>query len=126
VFRSCRAPIALFLLCLLAGPLPAADPKIDLAVLYAGSVDSARTDDFVALLARHFRRVGTTAYTTFRSEEAHGWDVVLLDCEIHPTAETIGLEKQPSLPVAYDRPTVLIGGGGAMVGDRLGLKLDWL
>jgi len=113
---------------MLAG-LAAQDPapaRIPLRVLYAGSVDSARTDDFVRFLQSEFVGVGTTAFTSFDPGEAEGYDVVIFDCEIKPTERTIGVEKPPELPRSFDKPSVLIGGAGALIAERLELKSDWL
>ena len=128
--HSFRLSVAL---ALAAGVLPtqetaravADDKKIDLAVLYVGSPDGPRTADFVAFLSSHFIRVGKTVYATFRAEEADPFDVVVLDVEMHPSENSIGIGPQPKLPPDYARATVLVNGPGVIVARQLGSKIDW-
>lgn len=100
-------------------------PKIDLAVLYVGSEDGPRTTDFVTFLRQHFATVGTAVYPTFQAEEADPYDVVVLDVEMHPKENSIGIGPQPQLPADYARATVLVNGPGVIVAEKLGSKIDW-
>ncbi len=104
---------------------PAAPTKVDLAVLYVGSANSPRTTDFVNFLQQHFRTVGTAVYPTFQDREADPYDVVVLDVEMHPKENSIGIGAQPKLPANYARATVLISGPGVIVAEKLGCKIDW-
>lgn len=114
---------------LLATALPAQQPApqnpVDLAVLYVGSADSQRTDDFTTFLRQHFARVGTAVYAQFQAAEADPYDVVVLDVEMHPKENSIGIGPQPKLPAGYARATVLISGPGVIVAEKLGCKIDW-
>jgi hypothetical protein len=108
-----------------AAPAPA--PKIDLRVLYAGSAEGPRTADFVKFLREQFTEVGTAVYPEFAPAQADGYDVVILDVEMHPKENSIGIGKQPQLPKDWSRATVLVNGPGVIVADRqLLAKLDWL
>jgi len=119
------------LLCgLLAAVTPAqapaaADPKVSLDVLYVGSKDGARTPDFVAFLQQHFRRVNTAVYRDFQATDADPYDVVVLDVEMQPKENSIGIGPQPVLPAGYARATVLVNGPGVIVAEKLGSKIDW-
>lgn len=121
-------PLILFGLLAAAGAAqqPAAPaPKVDLAVLYVGSQDGPRTADFVTFLRRHFATVGTAVYPTFQAQEADPYDVVVLDVEMHPKENSIGIGPQPKLPADYARATVLVNGPGVIVAEKLGSKIDW-
>ena len=124
-----NGPRHLFLLGLLtataAAQHPAPTPKIDLAVLYVGSEDGPRTTDFVTFLRQHFATVGNAVYPTFQAQEADPYDVVILDVEMHPKENSIGIGPQPKLPADYARATVLVNGPGVIVAEKLGSKIDW-
>lgn len=106
---------------------PASTPKIDLRVLYAGSAEGPRTADFVQFLRTQFAVVGTAVYAEFTPAQADAFDVVILDVEMHPKENSIGIGKQPQLPKDYNRATVLVNGPGVIVADRqLEAKIDWL
>jgi len=108
-------------------PAPTAEAaaKQDLAVLYVGSADGPRKADFVAFLQQHFTTVGTAVYPTFEARQADPYDVVVLDVEMKPKANSIGIGPQPTLPADYARATVLVSGPGVIVSQKLGSKLDW-
>lgn len=120
-------PLILFGLLAAAGAAqqPASTPKVDLAVLYVGSQEGPRTADFVAFLRRHFTTVGNAVYPTFQATEADPYDVVVLDVEMHPKENSIGIGPQPKLPADYARATVLVNGPGVIVAEKLGSKIDW-
>ena len=113
-----------------AAQAPGADApeaaRIPLRVLYAGSPGTPREAEFRELLGAHFEAVGTTSYSDFRADEADAWDVVVFDYDIEPTPGRIGLGPRPDLPDDWARASVLVGGAGAMLGDREGLLPDWL
>lgn len=98
-----------------------------MGVLYVGSAESRRTDDFVEFLNNHFTRVGTAIYPQFTPNDADPYDVVVLDAEMRPSKNSIGIGPQPQLPADYSRATILVNGPGVIVADRqLHAKLDWL
>ena len=119
-----------FLLAALASPANAAerdalftaDGKINLRILCTTSVKPGRTDDFVAFLSRHFVKVGTTDYESFREGAAEGYDVVIID---YGTTRP-GSPVPEHLHRGYARATVTMGVAGSEVGRRLGLKTGYL
>lgn len=104
---------------------PAPDARIDLRVLVTGVPGSERLDHFRAFLEEEFVGVGTANYSEFTAADAEGYDVVVIDAEITPTPNAIGLPPRPSLSRDYDRATVLVSGPGAILARPLGLKTDW-
>lgn len=106
-------------------PPAAPAPQVDLAVLYVGSEGGPRTADFVSFLRKHFTTVGTAVYPMFQATEADPYDVVVLDFEMRPKDNSIGIGPQPELPANYARATVLVNGPGVIVAEKLGSKIDW-
>ena len=98
-----------------------ADGKINLRILCTTSPKEGRTDDFVEFLSKHFVKVATTDYESFREELAKGFDVVIID---------YGMERPgtptPQLSRDYSRATVTMGVPGSMVCRRLNLKPGYL
>lgn len=119
-------PWAALAMSVLAPSVLAQDARIDLRVLYAGTPDTERTEDFREFLSRHFVEVGTASFKNFEVSDADGFDVVLFDCDIRPTPGSIGVETPPTLPAGFDKASVLIGGAGALLAERQKLKIDWL
>lgn len=109
---------------------PAGIPKQDLAVLYAGDPDGARTADFEEFLGKHFKNVGTTSYEEFEPEAMEGYDVVIFDWgKVYFRENESGrlqLPKVPKLPKDFSRPMVLIGSPGIRIAEQFGARLDWL
>jgi hypothetical protein len=95
-------------------------------VLFAGSPDTDRSREFVALFEKHFAKVACVDYSQFEPSQADGFDVVVLDALVKPTPGRIGLPPSPKLPADFNRATVLIGGAGVMAVEPLSSKLDWL
>jgi len=124
---SPRRIVLLFGLLAAATPAqaPATAEKVPLDVLYVGSKDGARTPDFVQFLQQHFRRVSTAVYSDFQATDADPYDVAVLDVEMHPKQNSIGIGPQPTLPPGYARATVLVSGPGVIVAEKLGCKIDW-
>ena len=122
-----RIPILVGLTALAApAQFDTAPEKVDLAVLYVGSEGGDRTADFVRFLDAHFIKVGTAVYPTFDANQADPYDVVVLDVEMRPTKNSIGIGPQPTLPPDYARATVLVNGPGVIVAERqLKSKIDW-
>jgi len=98
------------------------DGKINLRILCTTSVKPGRTDDFVAFLNKHFVKVATTDYKSFREGEAKGYDVVIID---YGTTRP-GSAVPERLRRGYARATVTMGVAGSEVGRRLGLKTGYL
>lgn len=98
-----------------------ADGKIKLRILCTTSVKPGRTDDFVAFLNKHFVKVGTTDYKSFREGAAEGYDVVIIDYGTTRPGSPV-----PNLSPGYSRATVTMGVAGSEVGRRLGLKTGYL
>jgi hypothetical protein len=99
-----------------------ADGKINLRILCTTSPTEGRTDDFVEFLNRHFVKVATTDYESFREELARDYDVVIIDYG----ATRPGSPVPQRLSRGYSRATVTMGVSGSMVGRRLGLKTGYL
>ncbi|MHC4170013.1 MAG: hypothetical protein ACYSWQ_23945 [Planctomycetota bacterium] len=97
------------------------DGKIKLRILLTISPKEGRTADFVAFLSKHFVKVETTDYESFREELADDFDVVIIDYGMtRPGTLT------PELTPEYSRATVTLGVAGSMVCRRLRLKPDYL
>jgi CheY-like chemotaxis protein len=97
------------------------DGKIKLRILCTTSPKEGRTADFVSFLSRHFVKVETTDYKSFREELADDFDVVIIDYGMtRPGTPT------PELTSEYSRATVTLGVAGSMVCRRLRLKPDYL
>lgn len=101
----------------LVGP----DGKIKLRILCTTSPKEGRTDDFVQFLSKHFVKVATTDYESFREELAKDFDVVIIDYG----AERPGTPT-PQLSPTYSRATVTMGVPGSMVCRKLNLKPGYL
>jgi hypothetical protein len=106
----------------LAGVSFAAAPadRIPMKLLYAGKPGSDREKDFVAFLKQHFGEVQTGDFAKFDSQQADGFDVVLLDWDGD------GFKApHPAIARDYTRPTVTIGVTGAFVCSQRGLKTGY-
>ncbi len=105
---------------------PAAEPKIDLRVIYFGYLDTTRAKDFTEFLQNHFNKVGQGELEAFQEKQAEGYDVVILDYgELKIVKDRIQMPKN-MVGRQFSRPTVTIGATGAMVSGRLGLKTGYL
>ncbi len=136
-----RIGLAAAMVVMMAGPATRAGAEEPgrLRVLYAGHPGSERERDYVGFLRGTFGRVDAVDYREFREEMAEGHDVVLFDWtsifKRDAEGRKIDLETDaggmnypatiPRLSERYARPTVLIGGPGQKVVDRLRLKIDW-
>ena len=97
------------------------DGKIKLRILLTTSSNEERTADFVSFLSKHFIKVETTDYKSFREELAEDFDVVIIDYDAtRPGAPT------PELTPEYSHATITIGVAGSMVCRRLNLKPGYL
>ena len=101
---------------------PAQSPeKIDLRILYAGMPGTKRTKEFVGLLKKHFKKVETTNYKTFKGKESVDFDVTIIDYDgVKFEAPRIFLSRQ------YSRATVTMGVPGAFLCSDLSLKIGYL
>ena len=89
--------------------------KIELGVLYVGSLAAPRGPDFVEFLEKHFTRVGKEkASEKFKEQQAEGYDVVIID--------TFGLRVSDN----YARPTMTLRAPGAHACANLRLKTGYL
>lgn len=97
------------------------DGKIKLRILCTRSPEEGRTDDFVNFLSKHFVKVETTDYESFRQELAEDFDVVIIDYGAkRPGTPT------PELSPYYSRATVTMGVSGSMVCRKLNFKPGYL
>lgn len=88
--------------------------------------DSIRMPAFKALLDKYFAVVKTEDYRQYKPEDSGPYDVTIFD---YPTtAIEKGSGKGPSkyLPDNFTRPVIFIANTAPVMGESLGLKLDWL
>jgi hypothetical protein len=115
--------------CVAPASVVAQDPagKIDLAVLYAGVLESPRTADFKEFLEARFTKVGLVELAALDAKAAAGSDVVIVDSPSpFKGADRFEMPKTPKLGLDFDKPVVLMGAAGGNVVSRLEIKLDWL
>jgi hypothetical protein len=120
--RTILALIAvLCTLCTLPVRQTFAEEKIELRILYVGSLQSAREKDFVDFLQKHFKEVKTGDLKSFREEQTRGSDVTILDY----AGDAF---KAPRLQISnnYSRATVTVGVMGAFICSNLRLKSGYL
>jgi hypothetical protein len=117
-------------LCVALGSVAfAQDPaeKIALKVLYAGTADAPRTADFKDFLSKTFTEVGTVELKSLDAKAAEAFDVVIVDS---PSPYLAGgkfkMPEVPALTTDFTKPTILMGGAGGAVLQRLNIKLHWL
>ncbi len=109
-----------------AGAVDTGSSKIELRVIYFGHPQSARANDFVGFLEKHFTKVSQGDLDTFRESEAADYDVTILDYdELKVVNNRIQWPKK-IVSKQYSRPTLTIGATGALVSERLGLKTGYL
>ena len=115
--------LAPLLLALSAAPAGGEEPRdaAALRVLYAGVPGHARAVEFVGFLSGRFGAVGELALEDLSPEAAADWDVVLVDLP-HDLPYTRYADF--AIPAGFDRPTVLMGVGGARLGEAYRLKID--
>jgi len=97
------------------------DGKIKLRILCTRSPKEGRTADFTSFLSKHFIKVETTDYESFREELAEDFDVVIIDYGMTRPGTPV-----PQLSPAYSRATVTFGVAGSTVCQSLGLKPGYL
>ena len=117
-----------------AGEKPAAE-KSPLRVLYAGKPGSEREADFAKFLGARFETVKTGNYETFTPADAEDFDVVIFDWpSIYPRDENGKVDfknndlkqpKPPEIDGKFSRPTILIGGAGGGLAQKLNTAINW-
>lgn len=95
--------------------------KIKLRILCTSGPKKERTADFTSFLSKHFIKVETTDYESFREEMADDFDVVILDYGATRPGTPV-----PQLSPSYSRATITFGVSGSMVCRRLSLKPGYL
>lgn len=95
--------------------------KIKLRILCTTSPNEGRTADFTSFLSRHFIKVETTDYESFREELAKDFDVVIIDYGATRPGTPV-----PQLSPSYSRATITFGVAGSMVCRQLDLKPGYL
>lgn len=95
-----------------------------------------RTAAWEALLRYHFAHVTVVHGDDYRVEMSDDVDVTVFDCR-PAQLEAAREDKDPEtgatvyrrasyLPESFDRPAVLIAENAPLIGEPIGLKLDWL
>ena len=131
--RTLFLPFAALALSCLALPAQAPAPSAsksrqELAVLYAGVLQTERTTCWMQFLDEHFKKADAIALETLSTTMAADYDVVLVDAPSPFQGERdFKMPKAPQLDDGYTTPTILIGAaGGALINSKKGqLKLDW-
>ncbi|HEX5051915.1 MAG TPA: hypothetical protein VFZ65_09100 [Planctomycetota bacterium] len=123
---------------LLVGQDPAAPklPFADMAKERTLRLYRERTAAWEALLRYHFENVRVVHGEDYAIEMSNDADVTIFDCR--PKALTPRVdEKDPRtgeriykaatyLPESFDRPALMIAENSPLIGEPIGLKLDWL
>ncbi|MFT4540983.1 MAG: hypothetical protein ACI841_004492 [Planctomycetota bacterium] len=129
--------------------------KSDLRVLYVGDdpeapkimfADSAdartvelyqeRNSAFTAFLTRRFANVSMVHGDDYNAELSDDVDVTIFDTrpkaltpssrDIDPDTGEMDYKPATYLPDDFDRPALMISANSPVIGEPLGLKLDWL
>jgi hypothetical protein len=134
--RTCLLAMLAVTSILPAAPRASAADVIPLKVLYAGKPGSDREADFVALLEKHFAKVGKAELPKLTAEQAAEWDVVVMDWtavlirdakgKYTEHSPQIEMPPLPKLGDDYAKPTVLIGAVAGQFGNAHKLKINWL
>lgn len=89
-----------------------------------------RTAAFEALLKEHFENVTVVFGADYEASMSEAVDVTLFDTRPEPLASetktTHGYEQKGYLPHDFSWPAVMIAENSPLIGEPLGLKLDWL
>lgn len=108
-------------------PQAASEPRIPLAVLYAGAPGSAREADWLAFLRENFATAESVSLRDLKGGAARGYDVVVADwawrnLEAQSRADAdgasiLGVTRNPVFRPedVVERPIVLIGGVDAEI-----------
>ena len=149
------AVLAAFATVATAQDAPTANTKSDLRVLYVGhdpadplvpfkdmatertfELYRERTGAFKEFLEAHFNHVQVVHRLDYEVEMSGDVDVTLFDArprELAPAGEVedpvtgmMVYRRASHLPHSFDRPALLISENSPLIGEALGLKLDWL
>ena len=113
---------------LLVGHDPAAPQLVfrQLAKQRTFALYRERTAAWEALLRYHFANVTVVHGADYRVSMSDDVDVTIFDAR-PPLLGTPGeSQRPPYLPASFDRPAVLISENAPLIGEPIGLKLDWL
>ena len=107
--------------------------KVDSTILNASV--KQRMASFEKFLKQYFKKVTVIHAEDYTPELSDGYDVTVMDGkprilqpEIRETdaiGKVIKYARAGYLPQDFDRPMVLIAELGSVLGERIGLKLDW-
>ena len=101
--------------------LAGAAVKLDLRILYVGLPNTERQKDFVEFLSKHFKRVDTADYNTFKEEQTEDCDVAIFDKDgLEWKALDINVSSQ------YSRATISMGVPGAFWVRRVSSKMGYM
>ena len=102
---------------------PSPESKVSLRILYVGMPGTARQKDFVSFLSRHFVEVTSVDVSSFKEEQAHDSDVVILDKDGIQWGSRGGNPlRDVKLTENYSRATLALGIPGAFLYSTMGLK----
>lgn len=87
-----------------------------------------RTAAWEALLRYHFEHVQVVHGNDYKTAMSEAVDVTIFDCRPKPLpAPNKTKSGRPlALPESFDRPAILIAENAPLIGEPIGLKLDWL
>ena len=108
-----------------AAPRPDEANRLDLAVLYAGPVDTPRAATFVEFLKQHFTRVEALDVTKLSMMTAAPYDVVVADGKRQYPMDKPSLDLPTAkLGPEFTKPVVMISAQAGTIQHHT--KLDWL
>jgi hypothetical protein len=100
--------------------------KIDMRVLYAGDVGTARQKEFKELLGQYFTQVDTADVSKLQVADTAKCDVLIVDAEKKDGGESALDVPQLKLPDNFSKPTISLGVMGGLFTERRGLKIGYL
>ncbi len=136
---------------LAAGEVPQnqADDKSDLKILFVGqdpenpvivfadasdkrqqTLYKERTGAFEKFLSERFNNVKIVFGADYTAEMSDSFDVTVFDSRPKALTEAVRDDDDYTpptyLPLDFDRPALLISENSPLIGEGIGLKLDWL
>jgi len=133
-----EAPAKSDLRVLLVGHDPEA-PKVpfkDMATERTFELYRERTAAFTEFLIEHFESVQVVYGDSYMTEMSDTVDVTLFDARpkqlseagevTDPETGVTSYQRAGYLPIEFDRPALLIAENSPLIGEPIGLKLDWL
>jgi len=96
---------------------PAHEPAADLAVLYAGDLETERAEHWIAFLEQWFPDVAAISLNELDQDSAAAYDVVVADWRSRYANGSYASDSSPSanLPPGFDRPILMIGAVGSEI-----------